>query len=192
VKFSQMVKFLGVTLDRGFLFNAYTCDIVQRAKVAYAGITHFVQVDWGVSFWTGRLIYGATVESIVAYALSTFVHRVRASKKFKRTLCMVQRPALLVLCKAYRATSTEALCVLAGIFPLDYLVLMLAAMYKLSRAPPFSGALGSSGQVMVVVRGKSGPERSFASALPRSGTQSGKHPVRGVLHSPSCPPSGSD
>jgi len=89
-----------------------------------------------VSFWTGRLIYGATVESIVAYASSTFTHRVRASKKFKRTIRMAQRPGLLALCKAYRTTSTKALCVLVGIFPLDYLVLVRAAMYKLSRGTP--------------------------------------------------------
>jgi len=53
VKFIQTVKYLGVTIDRGFLFNAHARDIVQRAKAAYARVARFVRVAWGVSFWTG-------------------------------------------------------------------------------------------------------------------------------------------
>jgi len=59
VKFSQTVRCLGVTLDRGFLFNAHARDIVPR-------------VDWGVSFWTGRLITGQL------WSPSSFTRRVRS------------------------------------------------------------------------------------------------------------------
>ena len=70
--------------------------------------------------------------------MSTFEWRVRSNRKLAVSFRAAQRPALLALCKAYRTTSTEALCVLAGILPLDYLIMIRAAMYKLRRGTPVS------------------------------------------------------
>ena len=136
VKFKKAVRYLGVMLERGFTFSTHSRVVTQRAKAAYAGVARIVRADWGVSFRVGRLIYDAVVVSIVAYAASTFDHRVRENLRFAHSLRAAQRPALLALCKAYRTTSTAALCVLAGTLPLDYVVLERAAMYRLRHGTP--------------------------------------------------------
>ena len=132
VKFSRKVRYLGVILEKRFMFQAHGREVSQKARAAYSGVARFARADWGVSFRVARLIYEATVVSIVAYAASTFEHRVRLNRKFAVSLRTAQRPALLAMCKAYRTSPTVPLCVIAGVLPLDYVMLVRAAMYRLT------------------------------------------------------------
>lgn len=93
----------------------------------------------------------------MTYASSVFGHRATLVKPRER-LQHAQRSALVAITRAYRTTSREALCVLAGVLPLDYLVWERAAMYWLRRFEPPAYSAGNDlkprerGQSMVSVR----------------------------------------
>lgn len=129
------VKYLGVTLARGLRFDPHIELVCEKAAMAYHHVARLARYDWGVSFSTARLVYRATVESIVTYVSSAFAHRATLVKPRAR-LRRAQRHALIGMTRAFRTTSTDALCVLAGVVPLDYLVRERAALYRLKRGEP--------------------------------------------------------
>ena len=126
------VKYLGITVDRRRTFAVHARYVRDRARAAYSGLVPSVRAKWGVRFHIARQIYRGTVESIVTYAGSVFAGAVGRTD-VRGPLRSAQRPALIALCKAYRTTATLSLCLLAGVLPLDYLVIERAALYRLRR-----------------------------------------------------------
>lgn len=93
----------------------------EKATVAHHHVAHLARCDYGLGFAAARLVYRATVEAIVTYALSVFGHRATLVKP-REQLWHAQRTTLMAITREYRMTSTEALCVLAGVLPIDYLL----------------------------------------------------------------------
>ena len=82
VRFKTAVRYLGVLIDRNFLFAAHRRAVVDRAKATYYDVARLVRVDWGVPFGVGQLVYQATVEFIVTYAASALERRVWSCRKY--------------------------------------------------------------------------------------------------------------
>ena len=73
-------------------------------------------------------MYKAIFLGIATYASSVWVHR--CDFQFVRKAALQgQRSALLSITKAYQTTSTDALPVIAGVFPLDLEVQLSAAVH---------------------------------------------------------------
>ena len=126
------VKYLGVTIDRGRTFAEHARIVRDKARASYSGLVPAVRARWGVRYEVAKSIYQGIVESVVCYAASVFAGRTDRPV-VRRRLRSAQHPALVALCKAYRTTATLSLCLLAGVMPLDYLVVERAALYRLRK-----------------------------------------------------------
>lgn len=132
VKRKQSVCYLGLVLERNFSFIEHIKTVGEKAKNNFYALTRISKATWGLSFSTLKIIYGATYLGCMCYGAPVWADRATTGA-VRRKLLQSQRLALIFLCKAYRTVSTEALPVLAGVFPVDLEVQRRAAMYYSAR-----------------------------------------------------------
>ncbi|XP_035220592.1 uncharacterized protein LOC118193588 [Stegodyphus dumicola] len=83
---------------------------------------------WGIPCHLLRIWYKTVVERIILHAAA--ISGTNITSQMRRSLLSIQ---LLLICKAYRTTSTAALQIIAGKQPLDLLIKRQAAVVKVSR-----------------------------------------------------------
>ncbi|XP_035225892.1 uncharacterized protein LOC118198345 [Stegodyphus dumicola] len=86
---------------------------------------------WGIPCHLLRIWYKTVVERIILYAAAIWGTNI--SSQMRRSLLSIQRHQLLLICKAYRTTSTAALQIIAGTPPPDLLFEREAAVINVSR-----------------------------------------------------------
>lgn len=114
----SMAKLLGVVIDQGCSFLQHANFIGQRASNCFGKMSRISSSTWGVRYKALRVLYSGTYVASLTYAAAVWWHR---SSIFvvRRALLRTQRPAMILLTKAYRSVSTSALPVLAAVLPAD-------------------------------------------------------------------------
>lgn len=69
-----------------------------------------------------NILYRGVAIPIITYGCEAWGMELEKRKRSKNLLTRAQRIALLPMSKAYRTTSTEALCVLTGSIPIDLII----------------------------------------------------------------------
>lgn len=109
---------LGVVIDDRLSFAQHAQSIGERAAKCFGKVARVSATSWGVRYRALKVLYKGTFVATITYAASVWFER--ASLHIARSpLLRTQRPALTMLTKAYRSTSTAALSVLAGVLPAD-------------------------------------------------------------------------
>ncbi|GBP88523.1 Retrovirus-related Pol polyprotein from type-1 retrotransposable element R1 [Eumeta japonica] len=109
---------LGVVIDASLSFAQHAASIVERASRCFGKLSRMSAASWGIRYGALRVLYRGTFVATVTYGAGCWVDRV-GTYVARSTLLRGQRPALVLLTKAYRSVSTAALPVLAGVFPAD-------------------------------------------------------------------------
>lgn len=109
---------LGVTLDEARSYLPHANFIGEKASACFGKMSRVSATRWGVKYRALRVLYSGTYVATVTYAAAVWC---RCSSNFvvRRALIRTQRPALILLTKAYRSCSSAALPVLAGVLPAD-------------------------------------------------------------------------
>lgn len=84
----------------------------------YSRLRAATSAEWGARYFASITIYKAVFMPNIAYAAQIWADNTYTAKAIK-TLGSRQRRPLLSVTYAYRSTSTDALCVLVGLYPLD-------------------------------------------------------------------------
>lgn len=128
IKFVKECKYLGVYLDNGLSFLPHVK--VQRTKlVSLAGkILRVATGEWGLNMRTLKILYKGVYLPILTYGAACWFGRVK-NTALKRVLISSQRPFLLMVTRACRTVSNDALHVLSGFLPADLQVVKNALMY---------------------------------------------------------------
>lgn len=111
-------RLLGVTLDVARSYVPHASFSGERAARCFGKVSRVSASSWGLRYKTLRLLYMGTFVAIVSYAAAVWYRRTSLFA-VQSTLLRTQRPALVLMTKAYRSTSTAALPVLAGVLPAD-------------------------------------------------------------------------
>ncbi|GBP88565.1 Retrovirus-related Pol polyprotein from type-1 retrotransposable element R1 [Eumeta japonica] len=109
---------LGVVIDASLSFAQHAASIVERASRCFGKLSRMSAASWGIRYGALRVLYRGTFVATVTYGAGYWVDRVETYVA-RSTLLRGQRPALVLLTKAYRSVSTAALPVLAGVLPAD-------------------------------------------------------------------------
>lgn len=111
-------RLLGVTLDDARSYVPHAGKIGESASNCFGKMSRISATRWGIKYRALRVLYSGTYVAVLTYAAAVWYRR---SSNFvvKRTLLRTQRPALILLTKAYRSCSSAALPVLAGVLPAD-------------------------------------------------------------------------
>jgi hypothetical protein len=114
----ETCKYLGIILDEKLKFKNHIQDIGTRAFNKFSKIRRVGRQDWGINFKNKKLIYLAVFEGIVLYGCPIWASVLEYSV-YAKLLNKFQRMALITVNASYRTVSHDALCVIAGLLPLD-------------------------------------------------------------------------
>lgn len=112
------VRYLGVQMDYKRNFWAHIQMVAEKSEGLYSRLRSLTSANWGARQTASGVIYRAVFLPRICYASEIWYKAVR-TKKAVKLLGSAQRRPLLSLTGAYRTTSTDALQVVAGQWPLD-------------------------------------------------------------------------
>ena len=135
IAFKKSVVILGVTVGTGLSFVGHVNKISDSARDAFMKLRRISKANWGLDCLTMRTLYRSIYEGILTYAAPVWVDELtRVTTKCK--LLSAQRSPVLAVIKGYRTISTDALPVIAGVWPTDLLVRLRASDYLHKRGLP--------------------------------------------------------
>lgn len=111
-------RLLGVTIDEASSYVPQANLTGQKAVNCFGKMSRVSASTWGVRYKALRVLYSGTYVAVVTYAAAVWWRR-SSHYAVQSALLRTQRPALVLLTKAYRSVSTAALPVLAAVLPAD-------------------------------------------------------------------------
>ncbi|KAL0269069.1 UNVERIFIED_CONTAM: hypothetical protein PYX00_010805 [Menopon gallinae] len=128
IRMASSTVYLGVTIDEGLSFQRHLRETATAARDALRCIRRYSGTAWGFSYRDQWRIYKAFFEGIITYAAPVWAPLL-AADRYLKIVNRSQRNALLLITKAFRTVSTEALQVVAGAMPMDILLRQREALY---------------------------------------------------------------
>lgn len=116
----RSLKHLGVMIDDKLNFTSHVDYACQRASLAIKSLSRMMSNRSAVHSQTRRLIAGVAL-SIIRYAVPAWAVALEAEYNVRK-LVKVHRLMCLRVASAYRTISYEAVCVIAGMMPIDILL----------------------------------------------------------------------
>lgn len=114
----KQCKVLGVVMDEARSYVQHAEHAGEKGTRCFAKVSRVSTSSWGIRYHALRLLYGGTYVAILTYAAGVWYSR-SSFYVVKRALLRTQRPALILLTKAYRTVSSAALPVLGAVLPAD-------------------------------------------------------------------------
>lgn len=127
VKYSSTIKYLGVMLDDKLNFGPHFKYIADKAKTRMNIFRKIAKEDYGLSSGALNIIYKGVFEAICTYCAPVIARHMNLRNV--AYLQKAQRKALLIISHSYSTVPTEALPVLAGMVPIDLLIMERAEKY---------------------------------------------------------------
>lgn len=110
IKNVEKFTYLGITFESGILglkIGNHVSNIADKAKSMFNALRRVAKRDYGLSYKALKIIYTGVFVAIVGYASSAWKDML--NKKHWRKLVLAQRHVLIIVSRAYRTTSAEAL-----------------------------------------------------------------------------------
>lgn len=114
------ITYLGVVLDSKLKFQDHLIHLKTKVQQFVNGYKHLHFSKGGLKSSIIKMWYNTVVVPQILYAFDSWYPYLNAHGK--RKLKSIQRMALLGIIKTYRSISTDALCILTGIIPIDILI----------------------------------------------------------------------
>lgn len=111
------IKYLGVWLDRTLSFADHTVKTIIKAEKTIGALLRMMP-NIGGPRTSKRKVLAGVAHSIILYAAPVW-SKVTANRKLTAKLFSLQRKVVIRVACAYRTVSTAAVCVIAGITPID-------------------------------------------------------------------------
>ncbi|KAI4473628.1 hypothetical protein M0802_016017 [Mischocyttarus mexicanus] len=124
-------KYLGVFIGTRFNMSTHITYVSNKSKVIFSQLASVAKSNWGFSTKTMKAIYKGVFVPIISYAAAGWADKINVYHK--RRLTQAQRYALIRVTKAYRTISTDAVCIIAGVTPIDLLLVEIRNTYFLRR-----------------------------------------------------------
>ncbi|KAG8226159.1 hypothetical protein J437_LFUL007396 [Ladona fulva] len=117
IKMVDNVKYLGVNIGKGFNFGMHISNTVEKTMKAIYCMNRICRKQWGFNSRLMLTLYKGLIESIILYGSEIWGELINQIHRNK--LLRLQRNILIIVSKAYRTVSTDALPVITGILPID-------------------------------------------------------------------------
>lgn len=123
----KSIVYLGITISQGGHYGEHIKETIRKAEKKVSAITRLTPNIRGPGSRKREMLYNV-VQSILLYGAPIW-HNLVEKKKYRLMLTSIQRKMLLRVTSAYRTTSAKALQVVAGVTPIDLLVMERNALY---------------------------------------------------------------
>ena len=107
------IKYLGIILDHKFRFNDHITYAAERCKKLIYSLSKVAKMTWRIKHKAMGTIYKGAILPLLSYGVPIWIEAMNYEhnrKKFIRVQCLIN----IIMAKAYRTTSSEALCMLTG------------------------------------------------------------------------------
>jgi len=110
----DMVKYLGITIDRRFNFNQHIDNLTGKCIKIIHALSNSAKINWGLRHDFLRIICTGAILPILSYVASVWIEGLKRNHNATK-LKRVQRLINIKIATACRTTSHEAACVFIGI-----------------------------------------------------------------------------
>ena len=129
---SEIIKYLGITIDKKFNFNEHINQVPQKCTNLIHALAKSAKLNWGLNSDVMRIIYKEAVLPILSYGAPVWIEAINKQHNAEK-LNRVQRLINIRTAKAFRTTSNEALCVLTKSTPIILEIQKLATFYEMKK-----------------------------------------------------------
>lgn len=112
----KSIKYLGVMIDDRLNFNAHLEYACERASNVNCALSR-IMPNIGGPRQSRRILIARVTMSVLLYGAPIWARSIRDTSR--RNVLSIFRQCCLRVCSGYRTISLEAICVVAGIIPLD-------------------------------------------------------------------------
>jgi len=111
------MKYLGIIIDDKFKFCAHISYTAERSAKLIHSLSKSAKLTWGLKHEALQTIYKGAILPLLLYGAPLWIDAMKFEYNRLKYI-RVQRLMNLKIAKAFRKTSSEALCVLAGTTPI--------------------------------------------------------------------------
>ena len=111
------MKYLGIILDQKFRFQEHIKYVAEKCTKLIYNLSRAAKLTWGIKHEAIATIYKGAILPLLTYGAPVWIEAMRYEHN-RLKYVRVQRLINLRMARAYRTTSSEALCVLTGMTPI--------------------------------------------------------------------------
>jgi hypothetical protein len=111
------MKYLGIILDHEFRFNEHIKYTAERCGKLMQSLSSAAKMTWGIKHAAMDTIYKGAILPLLTYGAPVWIEAMN-HKYNRRKYIRVQHLINISMAKAYRTTSSEALCMLTATPPI--------------------------------------------------------------------------
>ena len=111
------IKYLGIIIDDKFKFIQHTSDAEDKCDKLIYSLSRSAKISWGLKHEVLKTIYKGAILPLLLYGAPICIEAMKYEYN-RRKYVRVQRLINICMAKAYRTTSSEALCIVTGTTPI--------------------------------------------------------------------------
>jgi hypothetical protein len=111
------MKYLGIILDHKFRFNEHIKYTAERCGKLIHSLSRATKMTWGIKHAAVDTIYKGAILPLLTYGAPVWIEAMNHEYN-RRKYIRVQRLINTSIAKAYRTTSSEALCMVMAMTPI--------------------------------------------------------------------------
>jgi hypothetical protein len=108
------MKYLGIIIDNKFKFSEHISYAAERCTKLIHSLSKSAKISWGHKHEALKAIYKGVVLPLLLYGSPVWIEAMKYEYSRQKYI-RVQRLMNLIIAKAFRTTSSEAPCSLAGL-----------------------------------------------------------------------------
>lgn len=124
----RMVKYLGIWIEEDMRGDSHVREIGNKVVELMTVFSREIRVERGLEFRTMMGLYRKVIEPGMLYGVEFWGEEVGRRIVLRRKWKAVQRKILVKALSAYRTVSADAVCVLAGVEPVELRIEMLVGV----------------------------------------------------------------
>jgi len=126
------MKYLGLIIDNKFKFSEHISYTAERSSKLIHSLSKSAKLTWGLNHEALQTIYKGAILPLLLYGAPVWAEAMKYEYNRLKYI-RVQRLINIKIAKAFRTTSSEALCILAGTTPIILRTEEAVRQYNLSK-----------------------------------------------------------
>jgi hypothetical protein len=123
------MKYLGITIDNKFRFSEHIKYATEKCRKF--SLSKSAKISWGLKHGALTTIYKGAILPLLLYGAPVWIEALQY-KHNRLKYIRVQRLTNIIIAKAYRTVSNEALCILTELIPIDIKIAEAFQFYRLT------------------------------------------------------------
>jgi len=111
------IKCLGIIIDNKLKFKEHITYVAERCTKLIHNLSRSAKLTWGLKHESLKTIYEGAILPLLLYGAPVWIDAMKYEHN-RQIYIRVRRLINIRMAKAYRTTSSEALCTLTGITPI--------------------------------------------------------------------------